>query len=107
GEEAYLEDAGPEEIAPDPSETRPGYPPNMLEGGETVPDTLAKVRIRMAGSSRVAVTMPGGVTTIPYDLASMLAALRDWPMKLDVNASPDPPRIRFDHEWLNNVVDTP
>jgi hypothetical protein len=108
GEEAYLEVTGSEKITPDPGEpTRPDLSNNVPEVSETVPDTLARVRIRMAGSSRVAVTMPAGVTTIPYDLGSVLAALRDWPMKLDVNASPDPPRIRFDHEWLNNVVDTP
>jgi hypothetical protein len=113
GEEAYLEVAGAEEISPSDDEpqevtTRAGYPPkNVPKAGEAVPDTLATVRIRMAGSSRIAVSMPADVTTIRNDLASVLAALRDWPMKLDVNASPDPPRIRFDHEWLNSVVGTP
>jgi hypothetical protein len=38
------------------------------------------------------------VTTISYDLGSVLALLRDWPRKLDVNASSDPTWIRFDHD---------
>src|SRR5262249_6747486 len=43
----------------------------------------------MARPSRVVVTMPPDLSFIGYDLATMLAALRDWPMRLDVNAVPD------------------
>ena len=56
---------------------------------EDPPKALPMSRIRMARPSRVAVTMPAGITSIGYDAASLLAALRDWPMRLDSNAVSD------------------
>ena len=49
----------------------------------------------MSGPSRVAVSMPPAATRIGYDLTSVLAALRDWPMRLDINAKADPPSLRL------------
>jgi len=46
--------------------------------------------------------MPSDVSTLGYDLASLLTALRDWPMRLDGNAVPDPPSIR-----LQRLIDSP
>ena len=43
----------------------------------------------MSGTSRVAVSMPSDLSSIAYNLASILTALRDWPMRLDGNAAPD------------------
>jgi hypothetical protein len=95
GEEAFLESAGQDfktaknettEVSSDPR-----YPKKNLPGGdETPPLNLPSARVRMAGPSRVAVTMPAALTTIGYDVASLLQALRDWPMRLDGNAVPDP-----------------
>ena len=98
GEEAFLETAAQTfskppipldeqtEVSKDPH-----YPKKNVEDNK--PDDPAKAlpvsRIRMARPSRIAVTMPGELTTLGYDLASLLAALRDWPMRLDANAVSD------------------
>ena len=43
----------------------------------------------MAGPSRVVAAMPAGQETVPFDLPSILAAVRDWPMRLAAGAVPD------------------
>lgn len=96
GEEAFLEAA--HEFSPPPPDdqvevsSHPDYPDkNTGDGGnETPPATLPAARVRMSGPSRVVVTMPADVASIGYDLVSLLTALRDWPMRLDGNARPDP-----------------
>ncbi len=104
GEEAYLQAAKAEQYTPVPGEvvevtSHPGYPPKNAPGGdETPPATLPSARIRMAGGSRVAVSMPADVNSIAFDLKSMLAALRGWPMRLDGNAVADPPLLLFGSE---------
>jgi hypothetical protein len=113
GEEAFFEVASQEEFNPVSGEkievtSHPGYPPKNVAGGtEHVPAALPAARIRMAGRSRIVVAMPAGIASIPYDLSSMLAALREWPMRLDVNAIEDPPTIRGESGWLVDVVETP
>ena len=70
-----------------------------------VPEPLAgrlPARVRMAGPSRIAVRMPDEVDAIPFTLAAVLAALRDWPMQLDVGARPD--QGYFDPRWLQTEV---
>lgn len=95
GEEAFLQTdkkwsfkpaaPGEEEVSTDPH-----YPKKNEPGdGRSAPGALPAARIRMAGPSRVVVTMPAGISTIGYDVASLLAALRDWPMRLDSNAVSD------------------
>lgn len=99
GEQAFFEVAEEEDYNPVTNEkievtSHPGYPPKNVPGGdEEVPKNLPSAHIRMSGRSRIAVTMPNGETTIPYDLASMLAALRNWPMRLDGNAVADRPQL--------------
>ncbi|MDK2744429.1 MAG: hypothetical protein NDI90_16125 [Nitrospira sp. BO4] len=97
GEEAFLESAGPGqnfEAKPEVETTEVSkdsrYPKKNVPGGNEQPlKELPAARVRMSRPSRVAVTMPAEQTTIGYDLASMLAALRDWPMRLDANAVSD------------------
>lgn len=99
GEQAFFEVAEEEEYNPVTKEkievtSHPGYPPKNAAGGnKEVLKDLPSARIRMSGRSRIAVTMPGAETTVPYDLASMLAALRNWPMRLDGNAVADAPQL--------------
>jgi len=70
------------------------YPPQNIPGNDdAVPASLPAARIRMAAPSRVVVAMPATQDAIAFDLSSMLAALRDWPMRLAVGAAPDTPGI--------------
>ncbi len=95
GEEAYLEVAK-QTFEPKPGDevevsSHPDYPDKNVEGvDETPPATLPAPRVRMSQPSRVGVSMPSEIATIGYDLVSVLMALRDWPMRLDFNAKPDP-----------------
>ena len=97
GEEAFLEVAGQSfEKKPSLDEQTevsndPHYPKKNVAdtSDETPAHALPLSRVRMARPSRIAVTMPAELTTIGYDLASLLAALRDWPMRLDANAVSD------------------
>ena len=98
GEEAFLETDNQTKtftLPPLPGEetevsTDPHYPKQNVPGKREDPQKeLPMSRIRMARPSRVAVTMPAGIMSIGYDVASLLAALRDWPMRLDSNAVSD------------------
>lgn len=94
GEEAFLESAGQKFDTPKDETTEvsddPRYPKKNVPGDdETPPTALPAARVRMAGPSRVAVTMPAALSTTGYDVASLLRALRDWPMRLDINAVAD------------------
>ena len=101
GEEAYLQAAGQKFSAPPADDANevsadPAYPDKNLENSgpdAAGPTELPAARVRMAQPSRVAVTMPAGVQTIGYGLDAVLSALRDWPMRLDYNAKPDPPDV--------------
>lgn len=70
-----------------------------------VPEPLTgrlPARVRMAGPSRIALRMPDGLDEVPFTLAAVLAALRDWPMNLDIGARPD--EAYFDPLWLRGDV---
>ena len=102
GEEAFFEAAQQPFSAPPADDqievsSHPDYPDKNVQGGvnETPPAQLPSARVRMSGPSRVAVTMPAEIASIGYDLISLLTALRDWPMRLDGNARPDP-LVRLD-----------
>ena len=97
GEEAFLEVAG-QSFEKQPSlgeqtevSNDPHYPKkNVADNKDEAPaHALPLARVRMARPSRIAVTMPAELTTIGYDLATLLTALRDWPMRLDANAVSD------------------
>ena len=106
GEEAYLQVAPEVSIEPAHKDTievtsHPGYPDKNVAGANAaIPGALPAARIRMSGPSRVAVSMPATANTIGFDLASMLSALRDWPMRLDFNAVPDAPTGLLQHELV-------
>jgi hypothetical protein len=82
------------------------YPPrNVPRPDSPVPDGLPAARIRMSGSSRVVVAMPAPQNSLAFDLQSVLAALRDWPMRLAPGAVPDPSPVLPGVDWLNALVD--
>jgi hypothetical protein len=96
GEEAFLETAKQSFSNPPVGEQTevskdPHYPKKNVTDNkdEALASALPISRVRMAQPSRIAVTMPAELTTIGYDLASLLASLREWPMRLDVNAVAD------------------
>ena len=131
GEEALLDETGAEvpanEVFPEscdkdqlepPNNPSPNPPPGLLRRknksiptpGETFKG-LAQIRIRMGGPSRIAFDMPDAESELAFTVEAILDACRRWPMRLDVNAVPDPPRFRFRRDllgfrdlWLGSVV---
>jgi hypothetical protein len=86
GEQAFLE------VAPEVQDT----------DGETVPP-LPSAKVRMSGPSRVVVLMPQEAESLDYTLAAVLGALRTWPMRLAITATPERDIGRFaelDRTWL-------
>jgi hypothetical protein len=70
--------------------------------GEAIPP-LPSAKVRMAGPSRVVVLMPQSVQSLAYTLAAVLEALRTWPMRLAITATPEYEFGRlfeFDRNWL-------
>jgi hypothetical protein len=111
-EEAFVEasDAADKEVPAKEVSKDPKYKPkNVPSGTEKVPP-LPSSRVRMAGRSRLAFTMPPGLTSLPYTLAAVLEAMRTWPPSLSVNALPDPdPPLRRarpvrHRDWLGTAV---
>jgi hypothetical protein len=97
-EEAFLLTSGQKADSPagtpqDPNQevALPPYPLQNVPASadDSVPTTLPAARIRMAGPSRVVVAMPTGQESVAFDLPSILAATRDWPMRLAAGAVPD------------------
>jgi hypothetical protein len=94
GEEAYLLVSNtPNKVVQPPLPevtTDPNYPKqNVVGADDSVPASLPAARIRMAGPSRVVIAMPAAQESVPFNLASILAAVRDWPMRLAPGAIPD------------------
>jgi hypothetical protein len=106
GEEAFLLVSDQKVATPDPQQPvevskDPNYPKQNIKGtDEPVPSSLPAARIRMAGSSRVVLAMPPARDSVDFDLPAILAAARDWPMRLapvavmdstPIVAGPQPP----------------
>lgn len=117
GEEAFLDATGPE-VANNPT-GKDKFPEssssvdakNVASPGETLPPLppMPSARIRMAGRSRIAFAMPAEETELAFTIEAILDACRRWPMRLDVNAVPDPPRFRLQDfgvrdQWFASVV---
>lgn len=85
GEQAWLD------------EVEPATPP------EPIPN-LPSSKVRMAGKSRLAFTMPPDTTQLPLTFAAIMQAIRTWPQRRDAIAAPDP--IIRGRDWLKAVTDT-
>ncbi len=102
GEQAFLQTVPTTGLASGEVEhnevsSHPSYPSkNASDSGEQLPSELPAARVRMAGKSRVAVTMPVDRESISFTSAALLDALATWPMRLDENARPDPSLIPFE-----------
>jgi hypothetical protein len=116
GEQAFLDDTGPEYTA-NPAgkerfpETSSAVKKNVASPGEPLLP-LPSAKIRMAGRSRIAFTMPADETELAFAIEAILDACRRWPMRLDVNAVADAPVYRLPgfaahDEWLASVVSSP
>ena len=107
GEEAFIEQPGAETPPKPPPSPRPDQiPPPPPEPVPPLPSS----RIRMAGRSRIAFTMPAEEKSLEFTLVAILDACRRWPMSLDINAAPDPQFSIgvlgeiFEHDWLAVLV---
>jgi len=121
GEEAFLDTSGEPQGVPDDLSGKEKFPEkaaevtpavdkkNVIQPGEPFPG-LARARIRMSGSSRIAFNMPARETELAFTIEAILDACRRWPMRLDANAVPDPSRLHirrtpdFRDAWLGSVV---
>lgn len=97
-EEAYLDATGPEVASTIPGEfpdsnpdSRPeNEPKNEARGGAETTPLPVETRLRIAKPSRLAFTMPAGVTSIPYTVEGVLQACRSWPPRRALAAQPEP-----------------
>ena len=124
GEESFPDSAGEtgQEIPPDLSgkekfpepadDVTPSVnPQNAKEPAQTLPPQPCS-KIRMSGPSRLAFSMPAEETELAFTIEAILDACRRWPMRLDVNAVPDPPRFRIGRDrafrdfWLGSIVNS-
>lgn len=99
GEEAFLQASaeldGDLELPPKPGDDplKPG--PTVAKNVPPKPGDLVTLgalptaRIRMSGPSRLAFTMPTEVAALSFTLDAVLAAMREWPLSLDINARLD------------------
>jgi hypothetical protein len=100
GEQAFLDKTGsdvPNPIPPDEefqesSKSKAVPPKNVpVSNAESFGSSLPFARIRIAGRSRIAFTMPQNEKELPFTLDAILDAARRWPMRLDSSAAPEPP----------------
>ena len=100
---------------PNPKDEEPPEVPLTDQNGKTPAGealvSMASIRIRMSGRSRIAFSMPANETELPFTIEAILAACLRWPMRLSVNAVPDPPPFHFTlpglgwrDEWLLRTV---
>jgi hypothetical protein len=124
GEQAFLDATGPDVPNPIPpgekfNESSSAAPPKNVpvSNAESFGSSLPFARIRMAGRSRIAFTMPQNEKDLPFTLDAILDAARRWPMRLDSSAAPEPParglgvlddvfkdQTFFNKEWLASVT---
>src|SRR5262245_26119276 len=126
GEQAFLDATGPDVPNPIPpgekfkeSGTAAGASSKNVpvSNAESFGSSLPFARIRMAGRSRIAFTMPQNEKDLPFTLDAILDAARRWPMRLDSSAAPEPParglgvlddvfkdQTFFNKTWLASVT---
>jgi len=119
GEEAFLQAASAlesgvdadeivQEVLDEDDEHFDDYPKKnaATTTGEDLGETLPASRVRMAGPSRLAFTMPAGEDGLDFTLAAVLEAMRTWPLRLDVSAKPDPPPRRGRAQKVVSIADS-
>src|SRR5207237_3241493 len=96
GEQAFLDATGPDVKSPLPAKEKFDET-STIATAKNVPTVKAEehgalpfAKIRMAGRSRIAFSMPTDETTLGFNIDAILDACRTWPMRLDVNAAPEP-----------------
>lgn len=120
GEQAFLDPTDPEVPNEPPAnekfqESSKKAPPKNVVSNEEPHGDLPFAKIRMSGPSRLAFAMPPAVTDLPFTLDAILDACRKWPMRLSLNALPEPPSILFlddpshdrrifDKNWLRTAT---
>jgi hypothetical protein len=88
GEEALLDSTVPEVKADDSESFPDSEGKNSYEPNAETPPALGATRMRISGASRLAFTMPPGVTSIPFTLEAILDACRSWPARRALTAQP-------------------
>ncbi len=120
GEEAFLDATDPGKNEGPEVTDAPGYPKKNSPGnnppGKPADPTgpLPAAKMRMSGTSRIAVTMPAGLSAVDFTFEKVLEACRTWPLRLDLNAAPEPRilglrpellgAVPLDSQWLQTVV---
>jgi hypothetical protein len=125
GEQAFLDATGPDVPNPLPAgetfqETSDSKKNVPVSNAESLGTALPFAKIRMAGRSRIAFTMPPGDAKLPFTLDAILDACRRWPMRLDVTATAEPPSrgfvvfddplkdmAVFNKQWLARITTSP
>lgn len=128
GEQAFLDATGPDVPNPLPPKEKfkpltPGAPDKNVPvtSAEALGKTLPFAKMRMARPSRIAFTMPAPDKDLPFTLDAILDACRRWPMRLDINAAPEPPprsladvlvdplndKVAFNKAWLGKITASP
>lgn len=88
GEEALLERTSPEVKSDDAEHFPDSDGKNSYEASDQTAPPVGATRMRISGPSRLAFTMPAGVTSIPFTLEAILDACRTWPARRAVTAQP-------------------
>lgn len=97
GEEAYRDSSGesePSDVSGKnafPEKTKETNPKNTTGDPAEPLRPMPSAKIRMSGRSRIAFTMKDEDRALPFTIEAILDACRRWPMRLSVNAIPDPP----------------
>lgn len=108
GEQAFLDATGPEvdsdEDLPETTDDPNVDPTNVPVSNAEPVGALPAARMRMAGPSRLAFTMPNDVDEIGLSYEEILDACREWPMRLSVLAAPDRNREVISRNWLHEVT---
>jgi hypothetical protein len=94
GEQAFLDATGPE-VASIPegeefNETAPGVEKNVATAAAEPAGPLPAARIRMAGKSRLAFTMPDDTDSLPLTFEAVLTACQRWAPRLSSLAVAEP-----------------
>jgi hypothetical protein len=110
GEQAFLDATGPE-VPSTPTGKKKFQETSSAVTAKNVAVTNAEAlgalpfaKIRMAGRSRIAFAMPADEASLPYTLDAILDACRRWPMRLEVNAVPEPPSRFFTDDLVKDVA---